>query len=354
MVTSKILSSAPSFSREEASQNYEDLSVSDFVPKVTRVASQPVLNVGSEYQSIFLSNKAFCSNLTNHFSHLDINSLNFLGSGNFKNVYKTTLEMKEKEKSLAVAVQKPNLQEKECTAFATELDRVIEIGSHHIRGLLPLYGVLQEKKTHREMMISKLCAGDLGKEFADLDMATQNQVIKLAWDAVRSLHEAGYAHRDIKASNFLFYVSKKGKIKIYLSDFGLTIKSASSLRKLMTNLSILDPYSYRKCKDRDHFVADPKSDTWAFGLMICQLIRKSNKESTFDGDSREQIEHEFQNWTQNGAKANLIQSKKRVADFIERTSFLSRPGLKDLVKQMMAYDPNDRPSDEDIAKALST
>ncbi len=99
-------------------------------------------------------------------------------------------------------------------------------------------------------------------------------------------------------------------------------------------------------------MSDPKSDTWAYGLMICQLLRQSANKNSFDADNPAEIDKAFNNWITDGTKKSSEASIKIVEQFINNTPFEGNEELKDLVVGMMAYDPQNRPSDSKISEAL--
>ncbi len=177
----------------------------------------------------------------------------------------------------------------------------------------------------------------------------------------------------MKDSNFLQHASIRGMIKNYISDFGLAVESGKSPlgTSNLVNIEILDPYSYKKYMELRRqksqppemfaFMSDPKVDTWAYGLMICSLLRRFYRSrNAFDCDKPDEIKKAFGNWrTEEGSTESQEASEKRVEKFINETPFGDeanpiRKDLKNLVLKMMAYDPKNRPSDLEITSALET
>ena len=84
-------------------------------------------------------------------------------------------------------------------------------------------------------------------------------------DGYKKIHERGIIHRDIKPSNML--IDKDGKIKI--SDFGFAIFQEDL--QTQGKFSVGSTY-YRAPETLYKFQYSPKSDIWAIGVVLFEMI----------------------------------------------------------------------------------
>lgn len=104
---------------------------------------------------------------------------------------------------------------------------------------------------------------------------------------IKSLHEKGYVHRDIKAANIMYNTSTK---KYVLVDFGLSC--ALNDVEFKTNKhpsgtpSHLSPetikYSRQDVLERDNTFLFYSSDVWAIGIVLYTLIKFKSPWETSD------------------------------------------------------------------------
>jgi hypothetical protein len=84
---------------------------------------------------------------------------------------------------------------------------------------------------------------------------------------VAYLHSEAVVHRDLKPSNVL--VSAAGEVKVI--DFGIARVVGDALRLTQTQQSIGTP-RYMAPEQKTSGRADPRSDVWALGVMLCELL----------------------------------------------------------------------------------
>jgi serine/threonine protein kinase len=278
-------------------------------------------------------------------------NLEFIGQGQFKTAMKIMIsssnkfgEFKVKPLVVSAITLSDEMAHITKKTFENEKNIMILTAKDSIPGVLPNYGVLHDQQTGNYILVTKYCnKGDL-KNYANTmlnnNKKKQIALLKQSWDGLKNFHKTGYSHRDIKLSNFLVHENKQQELKIYLGDLGLAFSSKEFLRdQLSSNLNLLPPFAKR---DRSVNLTDPKLDTWAFGLMICNLMRMANPELAYNAD-----EPQFSEIlkTQTWMKPNLTQeeAQREVGRFIEET-FEKAPltndkevndNLKKLVTQMM-------------------
>ncbi|KAI9109387.1 hypothetical protein K1719_019441 [Acacia pycnantha] len=104
--------------------------------------------------------------------------------------------------------------------------------------------------------------------------------VQIALDAARGveyIHEhtkTNYVHRDIKSSNILLDASFRGKI----SDFGLAKLVGKENEEEITSTKLVGTYGYLAPEYLSNGRATTKSDVYAFGIVLFEII--SGKEAT--------------------------------------------------------------------------
>ena len=148
------------------------------------------------------------------------------------------------------------------------------------------------------------------------------------------LHEQGWVHRDIKPDNFL--VTENGDVK--LIDFALAQRIRTGLSRLFGGRSkVQGTRSYMAPEQIRGKALDGRTDVYSFGCMLYELL---SGKLPFTGISPEELLRKHLT----AAIPVLMSANRNVtADF------------SDLVGQMMAKDPSDRPqSMEEFLRYLQT
>ncbi|CAL2052349.1 unnamed protein product [Caenorhabditis brenneri] len=131
-----------------------------------------------------------------------------------------------------------------------------------------------------EVLVMQLYVGDLcslrQKPFAPkLTCKVALELVKI----VRSVHEAGFIHRDIKAANVMVPFDQK-KSRLVLVDFGMTIRfskkrraNTNSMRRIPVPCNDFDfgqcPYAARRCVEGQP--AQETEDLEQVGLLLMEL-----------------------------------------------------------------------------------
>lgn len=151
-----------------------------------------------------------------------------------------------------------------------------------------------------------------------LEVAEALRICTLISDAMNYAHDRGVVHRDFKPSNVL--VTEAGDPKVM--DFGLAKLTHSSIATVEG--SLLGSPAYMSPEQAMGKAADERSDVYALGVTLYQLL---TGRLPFDGDLKSVI-------------------TQKIAEQQPSLTFLDTDipeDLKRLIRNMMAYDPHERP-----------
>jgi serine/threonine protein kinase len=159
-------------------------------------------------------------------------------------------------------------------------------------------------------------------------------IIRTAAQGLRYLHQQGWVHLDVKPDNFL--VDDKGDTK--LIDFALAQRKRTGLSKLFSARSrVQGTRSYMSPEQIRGKPPDPRSDIYSFGCMLYELV---GGRMPFTGTNPSDLlkKHLY-------AGVPPLQAANRNVT----------PEFNDLVSEMMAKDPQERPqSMDEILRRLSS
>lgn len=306
-----------------------------------------------------------------------VSNLEVLGSGQYKVALRMNALMQKKSGELTlkplvlatgISTHKP--EDALLDAQKNEIKMVLANVKQKIPGVVPNYGVLQAPLTEEFVLISKFCnRGSLKDAIPTLFQSADTDkvsIIKQCWEPIAHFHQAGLSHRDIKMSNFMMHENAKKESKIYLGDLGLASPSTADedeVKKLNSNLNLLPPFVF---KDQKKMLADPKLDNWAFGLMICNMLRSPHPDLAFDADTKIVGKLSpvmpwlrFCMLSKNPMYAH--EASGQIAQFIEETfdkaPISTNPNVnqafKQLVMDLMQIDLQNIPDDAQISQRLA-
>lgn len=164
---------------------------------------------------------------------------------------------------------------------------------------------------------------DLLNESSPLSIEQAFQIINPVLSALSAAHKIGIIHRDIKPENIL--ISRDGRIKV--ADFGLARNT--SLAQTMTAESsvILGSVSYLSPEQVQRGVADSRSDIYAIGILIFEMLTGSKP---YDGETPIQIAYRHVN--------------DRIPELAKIKSNIPK-NLSDLIFSATSPNPDLRPKD---------
>ncbi len=298
----------------------------------------------------------------------ELSHLESLGSGHFKTTFKTYITTRNKlneytVKPVAVAAMQTPQEDKDgiVNAIQREKEMLILTAKQHIPGVLPNYGMMTTPHNEDFVVVTKFCnKGSVKNGFGEVGQTMQQRytIIKNCWEALSQFHAAGFTHRDVKASNFLLHETQNKQIKSYVGDLGLACASNSKSREgRWKNMSVLPPFARTATQG---MLSDPKIDTWAFGLMICNIMRAPHEGLAFDCDEEELAKSAIvQKWLDRSLSVAKAQDKVRefIDETFEKAPFSDNQDVNAacrlLVMQMMGASLDEIPDDAEITKAFA-
>lgn len=102
-------------------------------------------------------------------------------------------------------------------------------------------------------------------------------LLSQALEALAVAHEKGLVHRDLKPHNLFLIKDRDGKERIKLVDFGLAklLEKGKEERDLTTQGTTLGTPFYMSPEQVRGEQLDPRSDLWAMGVILYQLLTGS-------------------------------------------------------------------------------
>ncbi|EAY09874.1 CAMK family protein kinase [Trichomonas vaginalis G3] len=175
---------------------------------------------------------------------------------------------------------------------------------------------------HSIYLLMEYCPSDLYHFIRDKPNLSQSEIIRLIHEAVlcvKSCHDRGISHCDIKPSNFL--VDKYGRIKI--CAFGLSsICSSTELRHDFKGTKVFLSPEIVKRVDYNPF----SSDIWSLGVTLFYIATRSLP---------------FANY-------NSKILSERICNGIYDASRITNPEIRDIVAKCLTINPEMRPSCTDL------
>ena len=170
-----------------------------------------------------------------------------------------------------------------------------------------------------------------------LPLAHAYRIAMQMGDALDQAHRKGIVHRDLKPGNVML-AGGKGSTSVKLLDFGLAklpeaqaAQAACSLTQLPTVANtitaegtLVGTFQYMSPEQLEGREADPRSDIFAFGAVLFEMI---GGRKAFEGQSQ----------------ASLISAiMKDDPPLVSTLQPVSPPSLDRLIRRCLAKDPNDR------------
>ena len=115
----------------------------------------------------------------------------------------------------------------------------------------------------------------------DLSLHQVLSILTTVADALQYAHERGLTHRDLKPANILIDRQRRP----YIADFGLAIDESMQLLR-RREIAGTPPYMAPEQAAGETHRVDGRTDIWAFGVILYEILTKS---LPFSGDDRDEL-----------------------------------------------------------------
>ncbi|KDO19278.1 TKL protein kinase [Saprolegnia parasitica CBS 223.65] len=203
--------------------------------------------------------------------------------------------------------------------------------------IVALHGVAWTRPRDLAAVLELMDLGDLKAHLAShgrLDWTWKLRVLRDVVDALVYMHSMNIIHRDLKSRNILLDTTKGAKV----SDFGV---SKEDFQETMTMSVGTYRWMAPEILKDDHYTV--AADIFSLGMILSEL------------DTHEIPYANAMNPTTNKPYVDTAIVGLVIAGSIQPTFTVSCPAwVRQLAKQCLMYNPNDRPSAPEVAFSLSS
>src|SRR6516164_8078408 len=206
--------------------------------------------------------------------------LSALGSGGMGEVYRARDTKLGRDVALKILPISFTNDPERVARFHREAQVLASLNHPHIA---QIYGL--EEANGAQFLVLELVDGEsLDKRIARGRISVDEAlgIAKQTAEALEAAHEKGIIHRDLKPANIA--LTKEGSVKVL--DFGLAkaVETTSGLAEAMNSPTITSPAmmtgigvilgtaAYMSPEQAKGRVADKRSDVWAFGCVLFEML----------------------------------------------------------------------------------
>ncbi|MBR2167396.1 MAG: protein kinase [Paludibacteraceae bacterium] len=244
--------------------------------------------------------------------------IRLLGRGGFAEVWLVRDTLTNLEEALKIYAPGGGMDEGGLKIFAQELAVVHDL--RHTNLLTPK--TLGQYERQPYLLLPYCPNGSLVKKIGKCTEDEAWSILEQVAAGLAYLHEQGIVHQDIKPDNIL--IDKKGNCVI--TDFGISLKAQSTLRKSMMTQTFAGSLDYMA---PERFSAEPDptpaSDMWSLGVTMFEIV-----------------EGKLPFVPQMGGLA-----QKKGADIPVMHADVSDK-MKQTIYSLLSLDPRDRPTAEEV------
>ncbi len=171
--------------------------------------------------------------------------------------------------------------------FLREAQAAVKLRGEHVCRVIDV-GKLADGTPY--MVMEFLDGADLGailKHYGRQDPQISVDMMLQACEGLAEAHQLGIIHRDVKPSNFFITRRPDGSPLLKILDFGIASAPMGVESELTRTQAVIGTPSYMAPEQmRSARSADPRSDLWAMGVVMYQMVSGSRP---FDSDSYSEL-----------------------------------------------------------------
>ena len=189
-----------------------------------------------------------------------------LGAGAFGKVYLAHDPLLEREVAIKVPKEQRFHSEAALSVFLAEARHAAALDHP---GIVPIYDLL-EGDSGQVLIVMKFVKGQTlssASRSGGLTLQRSVEIVKQIANAVHFAHERGCVHRDLKPSNIL--IDDNGNV--YITDFGLGMKLSDEIAGSRGRAGT-PQYMSPEQVENDVMTIDQRSDVWALGVILVELV----------------------------------------------------------------------------------
>ncbi|KAM3134709.1 hypothetical protein pb186bvf_013184 [Paramecium bursaria] len=267
--------------------------------------------------------------------------LKFIGQGSGGEVYLADQKHLQNNTSIKVAIKRKLILVNEDETILTK--ELIKNRTKYPN--LVQYFDFFELKTYGQMLVMEYMeSGNLYDYICDRSNRKKQNFVKEAQQiiyqvslGIQQLHSDGLMHRDLKPENVLIQLKHDNTYIIKICDMDLVkkVKQENLFNTQCVGTAYyIAPEVLALSNMEGQGIYDLKCDVWSLGAMIYEIF---SEETLFQGN-----EHQIQE-----AILKFDNNKQQYYDLIDKLKDLDQ-GYKNIIKQMLTYNYNLRPSIDDV------
>ena len=168
-------------------------------------------------------------------------------------------------------------------------------------------------------LVMEYVAGGTLRSRLPLGEEEAERVARQLCSALAYAHAAGVVHRDIKPENVLFDSQSNAR----LADFGIARLLVDEHTTLTAPLVVLGTPRYMAPEARGGAPADPKSDVFAFGVLLQEMLGQSTGSASARRSRLEAIARRATSTEPNARYASAVELERALAERPERVAELA-------------------------------
>ncbi len=214
------------------------------------------------------------------------------GQGSYGTVFEVTDKTNNESYALKLIKIKNNEAEKLKNEYKREIEVMKNIKNKYIIKLIDNF---YDEKRKGFCIVMELCDGNLKDLFENenykngLPLDVINKIFIQLNEALDTMRDCGFIHRDLKTENILIKYTDESKTNfdIKLTDFGL---ATNEINSSIHTFSVAGTINYMAPEVETRHYND-KCDLWSLGVILYELCTNKYIFDIFDSKNKDEIDN---------------------------------------------------------------